>query len=796
MRFLRVAAVALPLLLVPRPVGRGPFPPPSAPAPGAHAVDVWLGHADAVVNHARVERESEAAVIASALRGAARPGPDPTLASGSTVPLGAGFSIIGDVAVIEANPDGMEIDPTPDGRLFGMKFENLGAVSRRFLAAFGDHFDQIAMYLTFVDRYAANALAYSMPIKNDVKGLGMTFYDNTPLFGSPAGRLKVFLNMKRITVYGRDPANQPQNALYPVWSQEAAHRWLVYFRVQKEGEDAPSDKLLGRGAAHWAPFVQTDASTMDGYRWQENEDGTFTALERFKRYGAVDQYAMGIRTPDEVPPFYILEDVTDSMGRPIAKTGPVNLFARYNATKVDLTVGDIIRGSGPREPAFDPSAEDLRMGVVLVTHPGYSTATAVGEAYRIDRTRALWDDFYNAAVGGRGRVCTTLLHPCRGDVLTFGDPQFLERVADPASRDGVLAPGESFVVSIPVIAAGTEASASSVTLTAPDGITLSRASASPGRLAPGESGVATFEGRVGDGVPCGQPLRFELSAPGRLGPSRDAAEVVLGLRPGPVDDLEGEVGGWRVNPDGKDTADQGAWERATPQRTVAFDFVLQAAGAWSGSQAFVTGAAPGADPSDNDVDHGRTTLESPPFSLAGLREPRLHYRAYFVTADFYKEMLVPGTEDGLRVFAATDGVEWVEVDRLAGMDLGWRERRIKLGDHFTPEALARGTVRVRFVAEDAGVVDNVVEAAIDDIGLYGEAPSCAGPLPEPPAEPARDAAAELPQALGGGGCACRLSVASTARGVAAPWLALAWLGLLGRGRVRGWRAPERNGVRT
>src|SRR5204863_3135174 len=128
--------------------------------------------------------------------------------------------------------------------------------------------------LAFTDYLSPQSLAYQMPVKNDVKGLGLGQFDGPDTFGSPSGRMETALNMKRILLYGRDAANDPENDLYTVWAQEAAHRWAVYFRFQREGETDPNASLLGRQNAHWAKGVQADGSIMDGYLWKDNGDGT------------------------------------------------------------------------------------------------------------------------------------------------------------------------------------------------------------------------------------------------------------------------------------------------------------------------------------------------------------------------------------------------------------------------------------------------------------------------------------------------------------------------------------------
>src|SRR5205814_10221918 len=138
----------------------------------------------------------------------------------------------------------------------------------------------------------------------------------------------------------------------------------------------------------------------------------------------------------EVTPFFVLDDVRQEIDDMPITIGAVARGGRYKATKTSLTVEDIVRAMGPREPATDPAAQDLRMGVVMLTIPTVPPEESIGESFRIDRTRRLWDDYYNAAGGGRGKVCTELMRPCRGLSLTFGDPVV----------SGAAAPGQAFTL--------------------------------------------------------------------------------------------------------------------------------------------------------------------------------------------------------------------------------------------------------------------------------------------------------------------------------------------------------------
>jgi hypothetical protein len=712
MRITGILAAAAPVVLAALPLGHEPARPVELPA--AHAVDVWLGHTESVG-------------IDPAMARAAR---QPPLLGLETAPqkriaaagLAAGFQVVGSVAVLEGDEATTTRSGTRRGIDPGM---NLPAVSARFIEAFGDNYDQIAVYLAFTDYASTQSLAYQMPVKNDVSGIGLPIFDGTTTYGS-RGRLSTMLNMKRILVYGRDSAEDPENDLYSVWAQEAAHRWLTYLKFQREGEDMPNASLLGRQGAHWARGVQADASIMDGYLWRDNLDGTFTPVDRNKRYGALDQYGMGLLLAKDVPPFFLLENLRQEQDDVSVDKVGVARGGRYKATKVDLTIKDIQRALGPREPATDIAAQDMRMGVVLLTAPGVPADQVIGESYRIDRTRRLWDDFYNAAGGGRGKVCTNLLRPCRGVSLSYG-----AATASEAGGDQILAPGETFSLKVPVTNEGTVRGGMRVKADARGALALTRDTVDLPALGPGEKGMLTFEGRVPLGTPCGAELPVDFTtveSGARVNPSKGTATVVIGMASGPLETFETDTG-WTVNPEGKDTAKAGGWELGAPERSEAFEFVMQPGAAFSGKMAFVTGASLRAGVSDNDVRLGVTSVQSTPFALAGLRDPHLSYEVYFVAADFVSEVLVPGEGDSLRVLASPDGATWTEVDRVTGMATGWRRRLIKLAAKLPAEALAAPSLKLRFVAEDAAI-ENVVEAVIDDVGILGAAPTCGLPAPD------------------------------------------------------------------
>jgi hypothetical protein len=409
--------------------------------------------------------------------------------------------------------------------------------------------------------------------------------------------------------------------------------------------------------------------------------------------------------------------------------------------------------------------------VVLLGAPGVDAQQLIGEAFLIDNTRRLWTEFYNTAGGGRGKVCTELYRPCRGDVYEFAAPRIVEdgRVA---GKDGLAAPDELVNVEIDVTNVGDEAGKAKLQMWAGDAIVFPPEPKESGTIAPGATATVKLPGRITRNATCGQELMLDIRAPGGKGPSRTVAPVVLGLKQAALESFEGGLpAGWQVNAQGTDTATQGRWAAGTPQRSLFYDYTLQPGAAFSGSGAMVTGLS--ADEVDN-VD-GSTSVTSAPFAVAGLPDPHLSYQAYFVAADFDplagKEVLVPAKAGSLVVEASTDGQTWTEVDRVSGMANGWQRRLVRLGPPLAARQPGADSVRFRFVAAESPDFPVVVEAVIDDVGIFSAAPSCAaaGPGAEP------DPKYVAPPSEDGGGCS--VAIGGAAGGGAGGGLLAALLGL-------------------
>src|SRR3954454_4995278 len=158
MRSSRVLAVLVPVMLAASPLGIERLPLPSPPV--AHAVDIWMGNSDTVGVDPGFAREAERERLFPTTPRAA-----PIMPAAAA--LGTGFSVVGSVAVLQ----GDDATTSGTGMRRGIEYRGLAEISKRFIQAFGDDYDQIAVFLAFTDYNSAQSLAYQMRVKNDVKGI-------------------------------------------------------------------------------------------------------------------------------------------------------------------------------------------------------------------------------------------------------------------------------------------------------------------------------------------------------------------------------------------------------------------------------------------------------------------------------------------------------------------------------------------------------------------------------------------------------------------------------------------------
>jgi hypothetical protein len=167
-----------------------------------------------------------------------------------------------------------------------------------------------------------------------------------------------------------------------------------------------------------------------------------------------------------------------------------------------------------------------------------------------------------------------------------------------------------------------------------------------------------------------------------------------------ADDFESALG-WTF---GTNTATGGFWIIDNPNGTdsqTEHDHTLN-----PGNQCLFTAQNFVAQAPLGDVDAGTVVATSPAFDLSSGDAVLTYYRWY------YEEF--PGDEPADRFLAQisnNDGGTWTTIESLTTGTGGWQEIRVQVSDFIPPT----GQMRLRFSATDGPLVDDYIEAAIDDI---------------------------------------------------------------------------------
>jgi hypothetical protein len=269
-----------------------------------------------------------------------------------------------------------------------------------------DSVDGIAIYQTFYTDIIFYAGAYSTGGNPGVDGIAPPSGDR----GSNVPREPAVLHMNRFD-YGY---NETLNRSAHVSLHEFGHRWLLFVRL-KEGDAITQS--LNPISAHPAQYVHTpaafsvysdkDTSVMGGAWFTDYGDGRFQSGDSDSYgYSWLDLYLMGLAAPEEVPPSFYIAD----SGLGGAYYPPANYMV--TGTRHDFTVGQVIDGTGVRNPTAAGAQRTFRIYFVLLTNPGQVLTDA--DIERMENHRSMFVQNFRRATGGRGEVVTSYVAPQSG----------------------------------------------------------------------------------------------------------------------------------------------------------------------------------------------------------------------------------------------------------------------------------------------------------------------------------------------------------------------------------------------
>jgi hypothetical protein len=277
-------------------------------------------------------------------------------------------------------------------------------VTKTFYQSHPDSYDQLVMW-TDANVVGADTFAFESTVTNEVRGIGLEIFDASREFGS-AGRLRSYAVMDALTKYPDDPAQRflGENTTLSVLGQECGHRWLAFVNF-RDHRGERSDALLGRQEAHWSFFMDSDASVMEGNDIQDLGGGAFRTVDAVRRYSRLDQYAMGLVGPGDVPMFFYVESPTNLSETRDRESGP-RIGVTFNGTRRDVLVDDIIAIHGARTPPAAESSRLHRQAFLYIVGGGRNPDA--GQIAKVDRIRRQWETFFLQATENRMRADTRL----------------------------------------------------------------------------------------------------------------------------------------------------------------------------------------------------------------------------------------------------------------------------------------------------------------------------------------------------------------------------------------------------
>lgn len=287
-------------------------------------------------------------------------------------------------------------------------------VETGFLAVHPDDSQFLIVYTTW--SLPGGIGAFYQSVANDVHGIGFEhiapedavipepYFDDTP-----NSQVQGFLHMNRWSQYlGRDRGGVDDSKISLIFGQELGHAWLSFvYYDQGDGEET---NLLGRSNAHWSFYMHSGGSPVQGHDWVDNADGTFTAMPTdLFRYADIDLYLMGLLPPEEVEPWFVLENPTNCVdsalpGGDCASDDGFQFQAptyTITADRRDVTVDDVIAVEGARDPSYPSAPDTFDISFLLIKRPDESPSEEDLQALHtiVDRSIQLWEDEQTRGLG-------------------------------------------------------------------------------------------------------------------------------------------------------------------------------------------------------------------------------------------------------------------------------------------------------------------------------------------------------------------------------------------------------------
>lgn len=312
------------------------------------------------------------------------------------------------------------------------------AVAKTFLQnhANRDVYDFIYVMTDFYYDLSGAQAAY-LPVRNDVRGIGLNTFDNDPNGTLGARRIQGIISLSNISaLYPDSPTARFLGAynVCGVLAQQTGQRWLAAARTT--GSDAKV--LLGRDEANWSTFFNTESgmsspaarrsSVLEGNYWEELSGGRYVSNSLADGYSRLDQYLMGLRPANQVSDSFVLTNLSNNGG--VDRAFGIRPGLVVTGARQPVTVTDIIAANGGRSPDVNSARKNFRAAFVLVTRGAQASSDTIN---KITRLRLTFESYFAQATDYLGSINTGIAEQTTSRVIA---------AASAASFKNVAAPGE------------------------------------------------------------------------------------------------------------------------------------------------------------------------------------------------------------------------------------------------------------------------------------------------------------------------------------------------------------------
>ncbi|MBK9168657.1 MAG: hypothetical protein IPM24_14470 [Bryobacterales bacterium] len=298
-------------------------------------------------------------------------------------------------------------------RFGGVDEVDLVSAAQKFYENHDDAYDYLVFYNTFGLSPAPGAVALQISTRNRSEGIGDPLIDVGRLYGS-SHRLQAVLDLGPLAQYPVDPRGiltarqSSRDTPLSILGHEAGHLFLA-FASARDPIDPSQRPMLGFQSAHWAFTFNSEASLLEGNRIRDNGPGAtprFETIAVTEGFSPLDQYLMGLRPPEEVPPTFYVRGA----GASFTFRQP-QLGVSFNGERRDVTTADVIAAEGRRTPDHTVSQRRYRFAFVLIVRAGETPSPDVIE--QLDRYRREFEPYFTQVTGGRGAADATLRRSVR-----------------------------------------------------------------------------------------------------------------------------------------------------------------------------------------------------------------------------------------------------------------------------------------------------------------------------------------------------------------------------------------------